>query len=41
MKVIDFHVHPFESSAYNLNMYPGMYDVDLKGMKEQLSLIHI
>lgn len=37
MTVIDFHVHPFGSSAYNLNMYPGIYDVDLKGMKEQLT----
>lgn len=35
-KVIDFHVHPFADSGYNLNLYPGTYDLDLQGMKEQL-----
>ena len=35
--IIDFHVHPFGEAAYNLNLYPGTYDLNLKGMKEQLA----
>lgn len=35
--IIDFHVHPFESSTYNLNMYPGTYDLDVNEMKRQLA----
>ncbi len=34
--VIDFHVHPFADPSYNLNLYPGTYDLDLRGMKGQL-----
>lgn len=36
-KVIDFHVHPFRGTAYNLNLYPGTYEPDLEGMKRQLT----
>ena len=35
MTVIDFHVHPFESSDYNLNMYPCRHWRDfLKGERK-------
>lgn len=34
--VIDFHVHPFDRAEYNLNMYPGMYDLDAEEMKKQI-----
>lgn len=37
MKIIDFHVHPFDRAEYSLNMYPGMYDLDAEGMKRQLN----
>lgn len=36
-KIIDFHVHPFQRREDNLNMYPGMYDLDAAGMKRQLT----
>lgn len=35
-RVIDFHVHPFRETSYNLNLYPGTYEPDLEGMKGQL-----
>ena len=35
--MIDFHVHPFRETSYNLNMYPGTYELDLEGMKGQLT----
>lgn len=34
--IIDFHVHPFRRREDNLNMYPGMYDLDAAEMKKQL-----